>query len=99
MVKPTRKGKNMRIEKSNNGVTLIREPGDKAISKESTVTHHLRRLLGRPEWKRCYPNKIGLTGCEQGVQSKTAIYWHERYAIEQAHKAFNAGSVFYLKSV
>ena len=80
---------------------LIREEGDKAISKESTVTHHFRRLLnerdGAGVWVRCYPNKIGLTDSRQGVRNTRSgtIYWHERYQVEAAHKAFNSGAVFY----
>jgi hypothetical protein len=60
----------------------------------------MRRLLNNNtegDWVRCWPHKIGLTGCEQGVRNKktNVIYWHDRYALEAAHKAFNAGHVFY----
>jgi len=95
----------MKIKQGTNGIELIREPGDKALSKESTVTHHLRRLLneaGLRRWVRFYPHQYGLTACTQGLRTAAAkggneiIYWHERYQIEAAHKAFNSGSVFYL---
>lgn len=87
-----------------NGVRIGRDSSDKAISKESTVTHNLRKLLnasGGPGcWVRFYPDRHGLTSCRQGVRNtKTGvIYWHERYQIEAAHKAFNAGEVYYLRA-
>jgi len=95
----------MKIKQGTNGIELIREPGDKALSKESTVTHHLRRLLneaGLRRWVRFYPHKSEgcLTDCHQAVRTADKggeiIYWHERYQIEAAHKAFNSGKVFYL---
>lgn len=106
----------MRIETDSNGVTLIREPGDKRLGKESTVTFWIRNLLnardgrtakerkrarqgygaqGRAgEWRRFYPDRVGLTGCRQGVwngrQGAGAVaYWHERYAVEDAAEEFN----------
>lgn len=95
----------MKIKQSENGIELIREPGDKTLSKESSVTHHLRRLLnevGERRWVRFYPHQYGLTACTQGLRTADKggeiIYWHERYQIEAAHKAFNSGSVFYLKA-
>lgn len=92
----------MRIEVTECGVTLHREKGDKAFSHESEVTHHLRRLLrlstGRP-FVRFYPDREGLTGCRQGVCDRRGgvCYWHARYAVEAAHRAFNGGSVFYAR--
>ena len=96
----------MRITRKETGIELIREPGDKAFSQESNVTYHIRRLLniedaGGTVWARCWPHKMGLTDCHQGVRQrkqKGIIYWHERYAIEAAHKAFNAGSVWFSKA-
>jgi len=98
----------MKIKTSEDGIELVREHGDKAISHESTVTYHLRRLLNERDgdiWVRCWPHKIGMTDCRQGVQqmspsptgkSNNTLYWHERYAIEAAHKAFNIkGRVFF----
>lgn len=84
------------------GVTLARETGDKALSHESTVTHHIRRLLRKETGRafvRFYPCKEGLTACGQGVIERKSglLYWHERYQIEAAHKAFNAGSVYFQK--
>ncbi len=104
----------MRIETNLSGILLIREPGDARISHESTVTHHIRRLLNerdgrrtddrkRGTWRRFYPDRVGLTGCRQGVWNGIddedrggVAYWHERYAIENAAEEFNkAGRVFY----
>lgn len=88
----------MRIETTGHGITLIREPGDKALSHESTVTHQLRRLLNERDnggWKRYRPNRHGLTDSRQGVIRENRIYWHSRYETELAHKAFNAGKVFF----
>jgi len=97
------------------GVTLIREKGDKALSHESTVTYHLRRLLNQRDrhptqdgragtWRRFDPSRVGLTSCRQGLWNgrKGAgqiVYWHERYAIEDAHVAFNRHrEVFYRRA-
>ena len=91
----------MRIETEGSGCTLFRETGDKRIGHESTVTHHMRRLLNERDgkgWTRFYPNRVGLTACLQGVQNKKTgvAYWHERYAVEDAAKEFNhTGKVFY----
>ena len=88
----------MRIETTNFGIVLIREQGDKALSHESTATHHIRRLLNERDgggWKRFYPNRHGLTDCRQGVRNGNKLYWFSRYQIEEAHKAFNSGKVFF----
>ena len=104
----------MKIEIDNSGVTLIREPGDKSIGKESTVTHHLRRLLNERNnrrtndhkagtWHRFYPDKVGLTGCRQGIWNGRkgvgqVAYWHERYAVENAAQEFNRGRVWFMRA-
>ena len=92
----------MRIKRYRNGIELIREKGDKAISHESTVTHHIRQLLNARDkvgrWTRFYPCRVSLTDCRQGVRRGNVCYWHERYAVEAAHRAFNSGRVFYLKA-
>ena len=90
----------MRIEQTTNGIKLYLEDNDARIYKESTVTHHIRRLLNERDgggWTRFYPNRVGLTDCRQGVQNKkqNLLYWHERYQIEDAAKEFNSGVVFY----
>ncbi len=92
----------MKIIVGKNGIELIRENGDKPLSHESTVVHHIRRLLNGKdgdEWVRCHPHKMGLTDCRQGVRNikSGTIYWHERYQIEAAHKTFNSGRVFFAK--
>ena len=95
----------MHIETSNSGITLHRDAGDKRISHESTVTHHLRRLLNERDgertgerrvgtWRRFRPDKVGLTSSRQGVYNGrkgagAIAYWHERYAIEDAAEEFN----------
>lgn len=93
----------MKIIVGTNGIDLVRECCDRAISHETTVTHHLRKLLNQRDgggWVRCRPEKMGLTDCRQGVMNRKSgtVYWHERYQIEDAHKAFNGGQVFYLKT-
>ena len=105
----------MKITSGPGGVALHREPGDKRISHESTVTYHIRRLLNERDghhtddrkagtWRRFYPDKVGLTSCRQGVWNgrKGAggiMYWHERYAIENAAEQFNkTGRVFYMSA-
>lgn len=94
----------MKIVESINGITLVRETGDKALSHETNVVHHMRRLLNERDgggWVRCWPHKLGLTSCTQGVANWSAgvLYWHANYMIEMAHKAYNAGQVFFLKDV
>ena len=84
----------MKIEAGKTRLTLTREPGDKRIAHESTVTHHMRRLLNERDgggWTRFYPNRVGLTSCRQGLQNRKLglAYWHERYAIEDAAQEFN----------
>jgi hypothetical protein len=92
----------MRIEAGLGGCTLYRESGDRRISHESTVTHHMRRLLNERDgggWTRFYPDRVGLTSCRQGVQNKKLgiMYWHERYAIEDAAQEFNKfGKIYYM---
>lgn len=93
----------MKTTVSKSGITLTREPGDAKIYKESTVTHHARRLLNQDSpgaWARMYPDRHGLTSCRQGLKNKLTgeLYWHERHQIEDAAAAFNSGSVFYLKA-
>lgn len=91
----------MKIETTGTGIRLIRDPGDKALSHESTVTHHIRRLLNERDgggWTRFYPDRHGLTSCKQGVRRRGDAYWHSAYQIESAHKAFNAGVVVYRKA-
>ena len=85
------------------GVRLGRDKGDKALSHESTVTHHIRRMLnadGLGRWVRFYPDRVGLTACRQGVRNKKTgeMYWHANYQIEEAHKEFNEGAVYYHKA-
>lgn len=85
------------------GATLHREPGDKAISHESTVGYHLKRLLNEQGHKfvRMNPSRHGLTGCKLGLIDHKAgiILWHERYAVEAAHQAFNREGKVFLQRV
>lgn len=83
----------MRVELTTSGCTLYREPGDKRISHESTVTYHMKLKLNEQghNFARMYPDREGLTSCRQGLKDKKAgiILWHERYAIEDAAQEFN----------
>lgn len=96
----------MRIRMSEDGVERLREPGDKALSRETEATHHLRRLLnamGIRRWVRFWPDRCGMTACRQGVRTSDGngnpvAFWHARYQVEAAHKAFNSGSVFYSRA-
>lgn len=94
----------MKIKTTESRAVLIREPGDKRISHESTVSHHMRRLLNERDgggWTRFYPDRVGLTSCRQGLQNRKLkiAYWHERYAIEDAAQTFNkSGRVFYMRA-
>lgn len=92
----------MRIELTSTGCTLYREPGDKALSHESTAGYHMRRLLNAAGYRftRMNPSRHGLTACTVGMQDRRAniVLWHERYAIEAAHKAFNEGYVFFQRA-
>jgi len=87
----------MRIEMTKHYCTLYREPGDKALSHESTVGYHMKQLLNAQGHKfvRMNPSNGGLTACTLGlIEHKSNVgLWHERYAVEMAHKAFNSGSV------
>ena len=90
----------MKVELTGFGCTLTREPGDKRISHESTVGYHMKRLLnaaGGHKFVRMDPRKNGLTDCRVGLWDKAngIMLWHERYQIEDAAKAFNAGEVFF----
>jgi hypothetical protein len=82
----------------NGGATLTREAGDAKLRKESSVAFHLKKLLSAQGWH--FVNYRGIrhemTGCKLGLIDHKAkvILWHERYAVEDAAKAFNAGNVF-----
>lgn len=101
----------MKVSLTSSGCTLTREPGDKRISKDSTVVFHMRNLLNaqangedtksynRGPWRRIYPDRYGLNSCKLGLANKgnKILLWHERYAIELAHEEFNkSGYVFFL---
>jgi hypothetical protein len=87
----------MKIELTLTNCTLIREPGDIALSHESTTGYYMRRLLNARggHFSRMNPSRHGLTSCTVGLQDKRCgiVLWHERYQIEAAHRAYNAGSV------
>lgn len=91
----------MRIELTPNSCTLHREPGDRALSHESTAGYHMRRLLNAAgyHFTRMNPSRHGLTACTVGAWDRRAgiILWHERYAIEAAHQAFNRGRVTFAR--
>lgn len=91
----------MKVELNKSGCTLYREPGDKALSHDSTAGLHMRRLLNAQGHKftRMNPSKYGLTGCTLGLWDRKAgiILWHERYTVEAARQAFNAGQVWFMR--
>lgn len=92
----------MKIKLTKSGCSLIREPGDKRIPKESTVVFHMRNLLNAQghHFVRINPSRYGLTSCKIGLADWKAkiILWHERYAIELAHEEFNkAGEVWLMR--
>lgn len=92
----------MRINMTQFGVELIRDKGDKALSHESAATRHLLRLVREKTGRRFVrfrPDREELTVCRQGIIDRATgeCYWHERYSIEEAHKAFNSGGVYYQK--
>ena len=84
------------------GWTLIREPGDKRISHESTVGYHMKKDLNMQghHFVRLNPSKHGLTSCTVGLIDRKAniILWHERYAIENAATEFNHGEVYLMRT-
>ena len=92
----------MKVELTQAGCTLIREPGDKRISHESTVGYHMKRLLNAQghRFVRIYPDQHGLTSCRLGLADRKAglWLWHERYAIENAATEFNRGKVFLMRA-
>lgn len=91
----------MKAKLTLSGCTLIREPGDKRISHESTVGYHMKRQLNAQGYHfvRMYPDKHGLTACRLGlIDHKARIaLWHERYAIEDAAQEFNRGKVWLMR--
>lgn len=92
------KGNEMKATIGIGGATLHREDEDKRLGKESSVAFELRKLLNSQGWH--FVNYRGIrhemTSCKLGLIDHKAkvILWHERYAVEAAHQAFNQGSVF-----
>ncbi len=84
------------------GATLYRETGDKRLSKKSTVGFELKKLLNAQGWNFVQYRGIKneMTSCKLGLIDHKAgvILWHERYAVEMAHQAFNEGYVFLLRT-
>jgi len=60
----------MRVELTKAGCTLYREDGDKAISHESTVGYHMKRLLNAQghHFVRVNPSRHGLTSVQAGAR-------------------------------
>lgn len=92
----------MKANLTTEGATLVREAGDRRIYKESTVGFYLKKLLNAQGYKftRMYPCKNGLTSCRLGLRENKQKFclWHERYAVENAAKEFNLGSVFFRRT-
>jgi hypothetical protein len=89
----------MKITLTNTSATLTREPGDKRLPTENSVTHAIKILLiaqGIPAAR--VRGNVGLTSCTQVLRLKGlhATLWHERYQVESANEAFNKdGAVTY----
>jgi hypothetical protein len=92
----------MRVNLTEFGCGLYREPGDKRISHESTVGYHMKRLLNAQGYHfvRFYPDRHGLTSCRLGLIDRKAniILWHESYQVENAAAMFNAGHVTFMRT-
>lgn len=87
------------------GIEIGRDvPEDCMVNSEKQALSMVVRLLNfrkpsRP-WRKFDPSKHGLTDSKIGVRNvKTGeVYWHERYQIESADEAFNAGKLFLLRA-
>jgi len=83
----------MKVNLGTGSCSLIRETGDKRIAKESTVVFHMRNLLNAQghHFVRINSSHYGLNSCKCGLADHKAgiVLWHERYAVEAAHEAFN----------
>lgn len=91
----------MRLAYDSYGAAVVREPGDPRLRTESAAVTALVRLLRKEtgrRWVRFDPSGEGLTGCRLGAADRKAgrAYWHERYQIEAAHLAYNAGEVRFM---
>lgn len=83
----------MQVKLGIGACSLTKEASDKRIPKESTVVFHMRNMLNAQghHFVRINPSRYGLNSCKVGLADhKQGIYlWHERYAVEFAHEAFN----------
>jgi hypothetical protein len=86
------------------GLSIGRDHADAKIRKGSTVIYRALKALNcgmvRGDWVRFYPHRHGLTDCRLGIRNRLTgeVYWHERYQIEDAAEAWNAGNLFLLKA-
>lgn len=85
------------------GLRIGRDVGDTDLRSESALVHRALPALNAKDsgrWRRLDPSKHGLTDCKIGLEDIWTgdVYWHERYQIENAAEAFNAGQVFLLKA-
>ena len=86
------------------GVLVGRDRGDRALGHERELTAAIIRAFNRTDgegcWRRFRPDRHGLSDCREGlINTRTgAVYWHGNYSIEAAHKAWNAGQVFFDKA-
>jgi hypothetical protein len=85
-----------------NGVYIGRDASDKPCRTETEVIYRVtKNVLNAHHFN---PSRYGMTGSKIGfyigfrLSSSKEVYWHERYAIESARDAFNAGSLFLLKA-
>lgn len=85
-------------------ISIGRDATEKRVPTEANLVSRILKELNNgltiKEWVRFYPDRHGLTSCKIGIKNvKTKeVYWHERYAIEDAHTAYNRGSVYFSKA-
>jgi hypothetical protein len=88
----------MKVTLTANGCTLTREPGDKRLNSEKSVTHAMRTILAEQGVMSYRQRGFGghLLAQTLRLPKLKACLWHERYQIELAHLEFNnTGYVFY----
>lgn len=88
-----------RVELAESYCKFTRCTGDPRISHESTVGYRLKLALNAAGFNfvRMNPSRYGLTACTLGLidHKRGIVLWHERYAVEDAAKAYNSGEVVF----
>lgn len=90
---------NDQVELTASYCKLTRRAGDARISHESTVGYRMKLALNAAGFRfvRMNPSRHGLTACTLGLidHKRGIVLWHERYAVEDAAKAYNNGEVVF----